>query len=205
MKIALCPGHHKNARGAVNKKYGLNEYDEATKVIEYAEPLLRGMGHEVEKIIGRLGTKIALINDGDFDVAIDYHFNADYDHLDPDDLDDSRGHGCMVVYCPQNKVYGERESADYLRRQQANTFSAAMAPMLDNRNLGGRQGWWWSKLENGKPIYRDGFLTKTNCPAFIPEPGYIDNNRFAEMWLVSDRHAQLAEALAVGISNTFGG
>ena len=40
MRIAICAGHHKDRKGAVNKKHGLNEYDEASKVIPHLMKIL---------------------------------------------------------------------------------------------------------------------------------------------------------------------
>jgi N-acetylmuramoyl-L-alanine amidase len=196
MRIALCPGHHKSAKGAVNKKHGLNEHDEATKVVDHAYEILTRQGHTVVIITGTLGEKVRAINAGDFDLVIDLHFNADADHLDPEDFDNSRGHGAMVMYCPKARVYGDTEPHT-VRREQAAVFSFAMHSKLGNRDLGGRPGWYWG---SNPPKKKDYFLRKTNCVAFIPEPGYIDNNGFAEAWLVSGRHREIAEAICNGIA-----
>lgn len=199
MKIAICPGHYKEKKGATNKKHKLNEHDEAKLIAFNAADFLKNAGHEVEIIIGKLVEKVARINAGDFDLALDLHFNADADHLDPNDLDDSRGHGCMVMYCPQAKVYGDDEP-NGLRRQQAYLMSEGMSRTVGNRNLGGRAGWYWG---SNPPEKKDYFLRKTNCAAFIPEFGYIDNNGFAEAWLVSGYHKGLSEALVNGIQAAF--
>lgn len=194
-RLAICPGHHPGAKGAVNKKHGLNEYDEATKVADHACEILTQMGHSVTVIAGKLGDKVRAINAGGFDVTIDIHFNADADHLDPEDYDDSRGHGVMVMYCPKAATYGDPEPQT-ARRAQADVFSFAMHSKLGNRDLGGRPGWYWG---SNPPEKKDYFLRKTNCAAFIPEPGYIDNNGFAEEWLVSGRHREIAEAIVNGL------
>ncbi len=195
MKIAICAGHHEDAKGAENTRYNLNEYDEACKIIPFLETELIAMGHSISILSGRLGSKVRKINAGNFDLALDLHFNADYDHLDPDDLDDERGHGCMVMYCPKAFNYGDAEPQS-TRRSQANQMSAAMSGVIENRNLGGRPGWYWG---NNPPEKKDYFLRKTNCTAFIPEFGYIDNNGFASTWLVdAERHAKSAQAVAEG-------
>lgn len=200
MRIALSHCHNEKAQGAVNKRYGLTEYQQGGLVLEFLAEILTLKGHDVRVFEGNsLREKIAAINAWGADLAVEPHFNADADHLDPEDNDDSRGRGIMTMYCPQYGAYGIQESLAYKRKQQADAFSAAMYEHLETRNLGGRQGWWWGKTVAGKPVYRDGFLTKTNCPAFIPEPGYIDNARFAADWLVSGRQAEIAEALAAGI------
>ena len=201
--IVLCAGHKQTSQGAVNKKYSRTEYAESMMILPHLVVRLQDAGHTVQIVAGSLSHKIAQINEIKPDLALDFHFNADYDHLDPDDNDDSRGRGAMVMYCPQNSIYGARDDANYLRKRQADAFSAAMAEVIGNRDLGGRQGWWWNKLNiNGKPIYRDAFVLKTCCAALIPELGYIDNNKFAKDWLVAGRYEEMAEALYAGIVAT---
>jgi len=205
LKIALCPGHKHSAKGAVNKKYNLNEYDEGSIIVEHMATQLRDLGHNVTVIDGGLTHKVDTINSGGFDLAIDYHHNADADHLDPNDYDDTRGTGSMVMYCPKAKTYGEPEPGS-TRRSQANTVSASIASSLGIRDLKGRPGWYWGQnsLSNGKPTKKDYFLRKTTCPSLILEPGYIDNNKFAKTWLVSKRHEELATAAVKALLEAFG-
>ena len=187
MRIAICPGHHVDAPGAVNHNYELNEHAEACKVVTHAADMLMAAGHDVGVFKGRLGHKVSAVNGGEYQLAVDYHFNADADHADPHDLDDSRGTGCMVMYYPGNAM----------RKAQADAISRIMAPMLGRRDLGGRPGVYWGGANPGtKPDY---FLAHTRCPAFITEAGYIDNNGFAKEWLVSGRHEDLAKALVAGL------
>lgn len=196
-KIAICPGHHLRAPGAVNERYSLNEHMEARKVIQHLVTLLSE--HEVRIFIGRLTEKVQMINQWNPTLAIDLHFNADADHLDPHDLNDSRGTGCMVMYCPRASSYEDKEPQSE-RRKQASTMSKIIAKELHVRNHGARPGWYWGRLdENGNPTHKDYFLVHTNCPAFIPEPLYIDNNADAKKWLVSNKHDKIAEALYKGI------
>jgi len=187
IKIAICPGHTESAKGAINKRHGLNEHDEAWQVCLAMADVLKVNGYDVHLISGKLSEKVARINAGSFDLALDIHFNADDDHLDPDDFDDSRGHGCMVMYCPGSDM----------RKEQAGIMSKRMAQFLGNGDLGGREGWYWGGSHPG--TIKDYFIRSTNCPAFIPECGYIDNNGFAEKWLVPNHHADLAAAIASGI------
>jgi N-acetylmuramoyl-L-alanine amidase len=199
MKIALCAGHHQESKGAVNKKHNLNEFDECTKVLNELAKMLVDDGHEVHAFSGTLTDKIKQINGNGFDLALDLHMNADYDHLDPDDFDNSRGHGCMVMYHPAANHYTDREP-DSKRQKQADNMAYGISMYMGTRNLGGRPGWYWGALDNlGHPKSKDAFTRLTDCPAFIPEPGYIDNNGFAEKWLVANRHGQIAEAIAQGI------
>lgn len=197
MKIAICPGHKPSARGAVNKQYHLTEYDEMCKIVAILKSYLHDFRYSPE-IFGLhdnigLTRKVNAINKGGFDLAFDLHFNADADHLDPDDSDDWRGYGSMVMYYPGSTK----------RKKQADTMSKAMFDKMefdDGRNLGGREGWYWgSDVRNGKPTIIDYFLRATNCPAFIPEPGFIDRNRFCEEYLCSKQHDRIANAIAYGI------
>ena len=175
MKIALCAGHHKDRKGAVNKKYDLNEYDEALKVVIPLTEILLNNGHPVSTFSGKLSQKIANINKYDFDLVIDLHFNA------------GGGRGCEVVHVPGSDT----------RHDQADDMSREIALYMNLRNRGAKEGWYWGGANPGtKP---DAFVTQTNCPAFIPEPLFIDNDKEVEYWLVAGRHEQIAEAIALGI------
>ena len=177
MKIALCAGHHKNSKGAVNEKHNLNEYDEALKVIIPLTEILVSNGHSVSTFSGKLSGKIKSINQYDFDLAMDLHFNAST----------YKGKGCEVMYVPGSET----------RRDQAAKMSEEIALYMNLRNRGAKQGWYWGGETPGtKP---DAFLSQTNCAAFIPEPIFIDNDAEVEYWLVAGRHGQIAEAIATGV------
>lgn len=181
MKIAVCIGHHRDRQGAANLIYPYTEWVAMSTVAHKMAGLLEAAGHEVHVIEGRLAYKVAVINRGNFDIALDLHLNADADHTDPQDQDDSRGHGCMVMAVPHNKE----------RLEQAQVMSDKIVSVLGNRNLGGREGWYWG--DGTKPDY---FLARTNCPAFIPEPFFIDNNAECERWLVGGNEDVVAGAIA---------
>jgi len=178
-RIALCPGHRKEARGAVNARYGLNEHDEACKVVNYMAEILSERGFSIHIFKGRLSRKIANVNAGNFDLALDIHFNA------------GGGKGCEVVHVPGSPA----------RHAQATLISATIAESLDVRDRGAKSGWWWGGAlgADGKPTKMDAFVSQTDCPAFIPEPLFIDNDAEVEKWLVAGRHEQIAEAIAGGI------
>jgi len=179
MKIALCAGHHKDRKGAVNKKHNLNEYDEALKVIIPLADILLKNGHPVSTFSGKLSEKIKNINKYDFDLAIDLHFNAST----------YKGRGCEVMHVP-----GATK-----RHDQADAMSREIALFMNLRNRGAKEGWYWGGENPGtKP---DAFLSKTNGAAFIPEPLFIDNDAEVEYWLVAGRHEQIAEAIATGIES----
>ncbi len=177
MKIALCGGHHKNSKGAVNEKHNLNEYDEALKVVIPLTEILVRNGHSVSTFSGKLSQKITNINKHDFDLAIDLHFNAAA----------YKGRGCEVMYIPGSTK----------RHDQADAMSIEIALYMNLRNRGAKEGVYWGGENPGtKP---DAFLSKTNCAAFIPEPLFIDNDSEVEYWLVAGRHDQIAEAIAMGV------
>jgi len=185
MRIALCPGHHPEKPGARNLRYGLTENFVAKKIIRMLEDLLRGQGHEVSVFEGRLSEKVRKINLGTngrkFQLAIDLHFNAD---AETDDTDDKKGHGVMVMHYPSSAA----------RKAQAGAMSSRIAEKLSERDLGPRRALYWGGSNPGtKPDY---FVDKTNCPAFIPEPGYIDNNAFCKKFLLDKKgHLRIAKAL----------
>ncbi len=175
MKIVICAGHHKDRKGAVNKKHNLNEYDEAMKELPHLVEILQSKGHSVSTFSGKLSQKIKNINKYDFDLAIDLHFNA------------GGGRGCEVVHVPGSKT----------RSGQAAAMSEEIALYMNLRDRGAKEGWYWGGENPGtKP---DAFVAQTNCAAFIPEPLFIDNDAEVEYWLVAGRHDQIAEAIAIGI------
>ncbi|MFA6064058.1 MAG: N-acetylmuramoyl-L-alanine amidase [Gallionella sp.] len=187
MRIAICPGHHADAKGAVNAKFGLNEYDEAVKVVNYLGDKLTYRGHDVMILTGRLSAKVDAINAGHIDVALDIHFNADAETAD---TDDTKGRGCMVVHMPGNDI----------RKKQAARMSGIIADHMGEHDFGSFEGWY-----AGDRTKKDYFLEHTDCPAFIPEPLFIDNNASAEYWLVGNRHEQIAEAIAIAVIEVMDG
>lgn len=187
MNIAICPGHHRKAKGAVNHKFQLTEYDEASKLLPYLANRLRASGHTVEVVTGVLPEKIKKINAGNFDLAIDLHFNA------------GGGRGCEVLYCPGNPV----------RRRQAARMSSTIANALGVTDRGAKAG--WHRMDAPGVVdypgdvdgdeHRDAFLSQTNCPAFIPEPIFIDNNDEVERFLLNSNHRVVALALQQAIDS----
>jgi len=201
--VIICAGHHEGSEGASNEKYGNTEYRVGLRLLPFIMAQLAMKGITYDTVDGTLRHKIDTINADPPRLAIDLHHNADLDHSDPHDCDDSRGRGCMVVYCPQSSVYGDKDSEDYSRRRQAALFSNVISGKIFSRNLGARQGWYWGSKSldsRGLPTKTDAFVTQTKCPAFIPEPGYIDNNKYNEEWLEDERgFYALADAISAGI------
>jgi len=185
MRIALCAGHYPEKAGARNAKHNISENKVATPIIEILAKLIEKHGHSVTIISGRLGHKVREINKGNYDLAIDLHFNADAELEDTDNL---KGYGCMTMYYPTSSK----------RKEQAGKLNAAMAGALDTKDRGPRPALYWGGDNPGTKA--DYFTDKTNCPAFIPEPGYIDNNAFAEKYLLTNEgHRKVAEAVLQGI------
>jgi len=181
MKIALCPGHHNAAKGAVNHKHGLNEHDEAKKVVRHLSDAMQAAGHSVSVFTGHLSHKIDCINHGQFDLALDVHFNA------------GGGHGSEVVYVPHSPT----------RQAQAAVINSTICSYMGTRNRGAKEGYWMGGEHPGtKP---DAFASQTDCPAFIPEPIFIDNDAEVEKWFIAGRHDQIATAIATGILDAFDG
>jgi len=187
MKIAICPGHHTDAQGARNAVHNISENEVAKKIVIMLKDLLEESpyNHDVSIIEGKLGHKVREINKGGFDLALDIHFNAD---AELEDTDNKKGYGCMVMHYPTSTT----------RKQQAAKMSSAIAESLGTKDRGARAAWYWGGSNPGtKPDY---FTDKTNCPAFIPEAGYIDNNGFAGKYLVHNEGLNyVALALRAGI------
>jgi N-acetylmuramoyl-L-alanine amidase len=189
--IVICPGHHQGARGAKNAQYNIYEHDVAYRVSGLVVDALRRAGYAVEMVEGRLRQKVQRINtlyasDG-VDLALDIHFNADYDHLDPHDYNDARGHGCMVMFNPGMEK----------REEQASAMSKVMAKVVGSKDHGGRPGWHWKE---GERVGKNYFLEKTHCPALIPELCYIDNNGEYERFLSSEDRLHIsAMAIVEGV------
>jgi len=192
MRIVLCPGHYPNRPGAKNKKFDILEHNAAVKVIAHLEEVLLSKGDDVIMITGTLSQKIKKINSEHqkkkIDIALDVHFNADPEE---DDTNDNIGYGSEVIYCPGST----------LRHKQAAEMSDTIAHFLGSYDRGAKEGWYWgSGVINGKPTKKDAFVSRTACAAFIPEPGFIDNNRFCEMYLLDDTgYYAIASAIANAI------
>lgn len=192
MKIAVCVGHDRKRQGAKSPHFSHTEYEIMVRIAPMVADMLRRAGHDADVIDDGLTATVDSINAGGYDLAIDLHLNADGDHTDPQDMDDSRGKGAMVMYMPGSDK----------RRVQAHEFCDALTGFMhpaDDRwyNLGAREGYYWGGDNPG--TIPDYFLRKTNCPAFIPEPFYIDNKGECSYWIEMERHETIAKAIAFGV------
>jgi len=189
IRVALCAGHNAKRKGAVNVVHNVNEFDIATSVVSKAAEILRSKYYIVDIIDGTLKEKVNKINLGSYAMVIDYHFNADAEVKDDDDF---KGYGCMVMHAPNSES----------RKKEADRFSYVMANQLGEKDLGGRVGFYWGGTAPG--TIGDYFLIHTNCAAFIPEAGFIDNNMFTKKYLLTDEgHDKLAYALSLAIVDFF--
>jgi len=195
--VALAVGHQGTAQGARHEKSGLTEWQFSMQVVPAIKEILETEHNCTVSVFegGKLKDRIHAINlehqTTKFDVAIDSHLNADYDHTDPHDKNDSHGHGTMVMYIPHSKT----------RKAQADAMSASIAETLGERDLGGREGWYWGNVKAGEqPTSPDGFLRYVNCPSFVMEAGFIDNNKFyTEHLETKDKLYGVAMAMADAI------
>jgi len=185
-KVILCPGHTEKRQGAESPHFpGITEHKQAMLLCR----LVAEKRKNVSVHAGSLKDKVALINRRMPLLAIDLHFNADNDHTDPQDRDDSKGKGTMVMYCPGNAE----------RRRQAATCSDMLSRGLGTVDHGAREGWYWGGDNPGQvPDY---FLKHTAVPAFILEPTYIDNEYETKYWIMSGRQKQYADVIIDAIDD----
>jgi len=171
MRIAICPGHYSVKPGAENKKYKLSEHIEARHVVYALQDILYTQHDFVSIFFGSLPTKVSHINNGQYDLALDIHFNT------------GGGHGCEVLYYPPSLK----------REKQAASMSAVIAKELEITDRGAKEGYY-----RGSKHY-DYFVAKTNCMAFIVEPLFLDNDAEVEKFLLSGKHGDIAESIALSI------
>jgi len=86
---------------------------------------------------------------------------------------------------------------------QTATMSETISGFMGLRNRGAKEGYWMGGEHPGtKP---DAFVSQTSCPAFIPEPLFIDNDSEVAKWFLSGWHDQIAEAIDSAVTDAFGG
>ncbi len=153
-RVAISAGHNPDAKGA--SYMGFNEYDEAT---EWASMLLEILSDSLEVELvptGTLKEKVAFINRGSFDMAIELHFNSAVSN------GKRVGEGSETLYYP-GSVEGE-VNATIMQRHLSQVFRP---------NRGAKAGHY--RMDPTKPA--DYFLRKTNCPALIVEPEFIHREK----------------------------
>lgn len=191
MKVAISVGHNPRKPGASFKNK--TEYSETILMAAFAIQHLQRDGHHAFLIgTGSLKKKVDEINSLGVDCAVEIHLNKA----------GGVGHGCETLYCP-GSIAGE---------SLANDIHAILIEATGNRDRGVKPG--WHRMDQpGVEDYpgdidgdekKDYFLEKTNCPAVIIEPYFIDT----EDKMFSD-HPWLAEkigmAIKLGLENWKGG
>jgi hypothetical protein len=159
MKIAISIGHNPKAPGAAT--HGFTEYGEMAPVAGQLIHLLAASGHEAYMIgTGSLPEKVAEVNAIGADCAVELHANS------------GGGHGCETLYCP-----GSGSGRDL-----AEAVQLFLTTTCNSHDRGIKEGWY--RLDRpGVEDYQgdldgdeapDYFLEKTNCPAIITEPYFLD-------------------------------
>lgn len=167
-RIALSTGHSPFEDGADHD--GLNEHELAAEWVAIIGSYLHGKAEIIHVPTGYLRAKVDFINEQNCDHAVEVHFNSAHVPVV----------GYETLHCP-NSVKG----IDLAMKLQQ-----AMHSVLPTRNRGIKEGWYQGDKKNG-PLF---FLEKTNCPAAIIEPAFIQNYRLIEPYKRNCCRA-IAEAL----------
>lgn len=166
-KLAISVAHHEGAKGATFND--LNEYDLSKLisaiVFDYTRLYFNDeeSGFTAEMVpVGKLKDKVAYINENNFDAAIEIHFNA---------CGNCGASGHEVLYYPKS-------TEGQLLALSINKF----LKQLDKKDRGVKEGWY--RMDQPNIVDYDGdvegdetinyFLEKTNCPAVIIEPQFIE-------------------------------
>lgn len=187
MKIFINPGHAPNGvpdPGAVNKTYGLKEAVLVKRIGILVEKYLREAYFETYMLQSdnlRCGwdddlSQPCIVKEANrygADLAISIHLNAF----------NCVAHGCECV-CYERGSKGEA-LADCIKQR--------LVYALGNTDRG-------VKYEKDKPKdERLSFIMKTDMPAVIVEPGFLDNDNEAE--LIVNNIDNIARAIACGITD----
>lgn len=145
--ILVCAGHHSLARGAVNKKYGFNEWGLMVPFANLICDIGNSGGFNCQLVCdNRLPEKVDFTNRIKYDLALDLHLNACNT--------EARGSECLYWSTSEkSKVY-----AHCINSSMNHTVNRPLKPITFN--------------ERGSF-----FLHKTICPAVIVEAAFIDNDR----------------------------
>ena len=186
MKVAISLGHRPARPGYKIKQ--ISEYSELAPLVGYLIQRLSQKGI-LAYIIGTgiLQNKVAHINRLKADLAVEVHLNA------------GGGHGAETLYCPGSST-GKRLDQDVQDQ----------IVLLGMRDRGVKEGWFRMDKpgvkEHSKDIEgdekKDYFLEKTNCPAIIIEPYFLDNNSERIAYTNnSEFYKLLADRIVNGIIN----
>jgi hypothetical protein len=149
--IALSAGHYPGAKGAAVGDF--NEHDEA---VLWVREIYALMGVQRSAIVptGTLSEKCTWINARKFTAAVEVHFNSLYA-----DQTVAAEQGCMTLFMPGSSK--GRELAERCHAAYVDLFLP---------DLHVREGYYRLDPKFGP----DFFLARTNCPAVILEPEFID-------------------------------
>jgi len=160
-RIGLSAGHYPEKSGAVH-----NELIEHELILEWIDRIFdvyddtydfdsQEPGFDLVPIpVGRLTEKVRFINNHDFDYVIELHFNSVGGRIVS---------GSETLYMP-----GSNRGFEFATIVQEN-----IAPALQIRDRGIKEGVYWGSRERTlTPLY---FLRRTNCPAIIIEPEFLQS------------------------------
>lgn len=186
MKVAISIGHRPARPGYKVKQ--ISEYSELAPMAGYLIQMISQKGH-LAYIIGTgiLQNKVAHINKLKVDMAVELHLNA------------GGGHGAETLYCPGSKT--GKILAQKVQDQIV---------LLGMRDRGVKEGWFRMDKPGVKEYVgdvegdekKDYFLERTNCPAVIVEPYFLDNNSERMAYVGnSEFYKLLADRIVNGILN----
>jgi len=161
-RIAISSGHYPERRGAYFE--GLAEHELANEWVDilfdtfddlYDFDVSPPEFDLVPVPTGTLREKVAFVNSNYFDFAIELHFNSAH----------RKASGSETLFMPNSQRGYEF----------ATIVQEHIAPALQIRDRGVKEGFFWSTRERtNTPLY---FLRRTNCPAIIIEPEFLQSYR----------------------------
>ena len=161
--ILISAGHHAARPGACFN--GFCEHDEALRWVDQIVGLIGDNALAVPA--GVLREKVAFINARHADLAVEIHFNSAAVWKDKNQngqVDEGEiervGKGSETLYYPSSKK----------GKIAAETVQEAIGAIFEP-SRGAKEGWFRMNPKNG-PDY---FLARTNCPAIIIEPEFINH------------------------------
>ena len=181
-RICLSYAHYPRRPGAGFN--GVYEHELSISWTDMLKALLEARGAQVEITpVGPLRPKVQFINEGNFDAALEIHFNGSANKTVA---------GVETLYCPGSKK----------GRRFAQVVHDSYAPVMHNRDRGIKEGWYRMDRPNIEDYpgdvegdeKADYFLKYTNCPALIPEPDFM-----AQLGNINSRGTAACSALADGI------
>ena len=174
--VALSIAHSSGARGAINQKVGVDEYEVSARATEAAASVLRAAGIPY-CVIDASDTKpsvyaefkTAAINRINPLLAVEIHCNS---------AKDGAANYGEVIHHPASVQGGIASWAISHRLRDTFAHSTHKWPWRGARE--------WSEQKDGHRFF---FLSRTNCPAAIIEGGFLSNDEQAR-WFKSPGGAE---------------